>query len=92
MAYDDDFDEEEVYNSKKTRSKYQVDVVRSRDQDNRAIDIGSDSISDIQPTKAAEFPAGGDLEDDDEDDMLDTMARFVEGHDLEMVKDHSDIF
>jgi hypothetical protein len=29
--------------------------------------------------------------DDDEDDMVDEMARFVEGQDIELVKDHSDM-
>jgi len=54
MAYDDDFDEEELYNSKKAKARPQVEVVRSRDIDNRLLmgasdnfDIGSDTISDI---------------------------------------------
>ena len=28
-------------------------------------------------------------DEDDEDDLIDSMARFVEGNDLELIKDHS---
>lgn len=44
---------------------------------------GVDDISDIN--------AKTEPEDEDDDDMLDTMARFVEGADSEIIKDHSGI-
>ena len=43
---------------------------------------GVDDISDITKTEP---------EDEEDDDMLDTMARFVEGADSEIIKDHSGI-
>jgi len=38
----------------------------------------------IQELDEAFFP-----DEDDEDDLIDSMARFVEGNDLELVRDHS---
>jgi len=31
-------------------------------------------------------------DEDDEDDMLDNLDKFIEGNDIELIKDHSDIF
>ena len=50
--------------------------------------IGNDNISEIHGGSRTE--AILDV-DEDEDDMLDNLDKFIEGHDNELVKDHSDI-
>lgn len=88
MAYDDDYDEEEML--KANKKKYTVGLVKSHDRRKEAqLDIGNDDISDIQAA-SLKADAQEDLEDDD--DMLDNLDRFIEGADNELVKDHSDIF
>lgn len=46
-----------------------------------------DNISEIGGGKT-----DNELIDEDEEDDLDEMAKFIEGHDNELTKDHSDIF
>lgn len=88
MAYDDDFDEEEMLKAK--HKKYTVGLVKSQDRRKEAtLEFGNEDISDIQAA-SHKADAQEDLEEDD--DMLDNLDRFIEGADVELVKDHSDIF
>lgn len=89
MQYDDDFDEEDLYYNKNKKNKYQVDVVKDQGKlaksapKNIEDDISSIAKKTDEPSEENEF-------DEDSDDMLDEMARFVEGQDLEL--DHTNFF
>ena len=66
MTYDDDFDEEEIFQNRKTGAQGRFDF-------------------------AAQQKEEKEEEGTDEDEILDDMAKFVEGQDLELVKDRSSL-
>jgi len=85
MQYDDDFDEEEAYQQTKKGTKYRVDVLAKTSERPREDLI--EGISEINPSDKTE--AG---EEDEDDDMLDDLDKFIEGNDTGLVKDRSEIF
>lgn len=105
MQYDDDFDEEDFFDGKGGK-KYAVKftgntkgenvVMGKKNKNKRAKDkeetkqIVPENISEIaKASDDGNLNAQDDLEDDDD---IDIMAKFIEGQDIELVKDHSASF
>ena len=103
MEYNDDFDEEDLYltAAEKQRRREAVDAKegrakseknqnsksKGREKEKDGMDQQIEEISEITEKKQDEFF----FDDEDEDDMLDEMARFVEGQDQELTKERSGI-
>ena len=83
MQYDDDFDEEAEQMNK--RQKYKVDLVQPSNPNKSSL-----VMEEIQPIKPKPEHTGT-LEESDDSEDIDAMARFVEGQDIELVKDHSSL-
>lgn len=92
MQYDDDFDEEEIFSGQYTnKTKYKVQVQDHSGRNSKE----SSSRKKKEPAPENEDEADFDRinhdvlsaidqlaeDEEDEDDMLDAMARFVEGQD-----------
>lgn len=101
MQYDDDFDEEEMFAGRRAGGEgrtYGVQLVQpkavgieieKKGMDNQELDL----ISEIGTKKTGKKNENGEDEEvySSEDDLIDEMTKFVEGNDLELVKDRSNL-
>ena len=101
MQYDDDFDEEDFYDKTQgQKKKYQVEMARKqRPKEESKGSFGeknmvvSEEISEIaKKSESDNFNPQDEFDLEDEDDNLDFMDKFIEGADVELVKDHSASF
>lgn len=76
MTYDDDFDEEEMFQNRKEGGQGRFFILEDKKP---------------SPKKVIEKPQDNSDDDEDTDEILDEMARFVEGNDMELVKDRSSL-
>lgn len=96
MEYNDDFDEEDLGNESAAKRRRQAEKGRDKkgDSKSRGREVEKDQmgkgIEEISQITDKKQDALFDF-DDDEDDMLDEMARFVEGQDVGLDKDLSSV-
>ena len=103
MQYDDDFDEEDFYERKQGEKKYAVKLAdkgkgknktpsKNKEEEKQAM-IVSEDISEItKKTESDNFNPQDEFDLDDDEDTIDFMDKFIEGQDVELVKDHSSSF
>mmetsp|Transcript_10451 Transcript_10451/g.17539 ORF Transcript_10451/g.17539 Transcript_10451/m.17539 type:complete len:137 (-) Transcript_10451:603-1013(-) len=91
VEYDDDFDEEKLLQNNQGRSRSAVPRSQTKVEVQPARDIALNSTQDFD--KLSEIPDPSKLrgvqEEEDDDDLVDEMARFVEGADQDLVMDRS---
>ena len=95
LDYNDDFDEEDIYN-KGPLNKPGLQVIHGKKGKKGRV---ADSSGSARQLKEPENAFGGisnidgnEIQEEDDDDDIDEMAKFIEGADVELIKDHSATF